>query len=251
MNSEDVIPEEEKTDGATPAANDLTVSLRNQYSMIEKGNTPLIRPSPQPSKRNNFRKATSLYVDTPSKFIGGANTTIGAGSGISRQSKVSQPQIEDFINHTQSVSQVLQSKNIRELMSNIVISMKRIFKVQKVNFLLQCKETIDLLRKEGAQVVQMQHAHQTFWVLIPDTVKREKDFEMNFCFKNIADVMKGKAFSGRSCVAPVFKLQKPDQSIMLIQLEMKAGSPFTFDVNRDKRAFDIISKIVSSIFERI
>ena len=71
-------------------------------------------------------------------------------SGLSRASKPSVLAIEDFISHTQSVSQVLQSKNIRELMANIVIAMKRVFKVNKVNFLLQCKETIDLLRKEGA-----------------------------------------------------------------------------------------------------
>ena len=47
---------------------------------------------------------------------------------------------------------MLQSKDLRELMANIVIAMKRVFKVQKVNFLLQCKETIDIFRKEGGTV---------------------------------------------------------------------------------------------------
>ena len=96
----------------------------------------------------------------------------------------------------------------------------------------------------------MQHAHQTFWIYLPDNVRKD-EFEMNFCFKNMADVMKGKMFQGRFCVAPVFKLQKPDQSIMLIQMELRAGSQLSFDVTRDKRAFDIISRIISSIFERI
>ena len=105
----------------------------------------------------------------------------------------------------QSVSQVLQSKDVRELMANITIAMRRVFKAQKVNFLLQCKETIDLLRREGGLVKQMQHCHQNFWVLMPDNVKRD-EFEINFCFKNIADVIKGNVFNGKSCVAPVFKL---------------------------------------------
>lgn len=90
-------------------------------------------------------------------------------------------------------------------MTNIVISMKRVFKVNKVSFLLQDKETIDLLRHEGAQVKQMTHCHQTFWVLVPDNMKKEQ-FNFNFGFKNIADVMKGKVCSGKMCVAPVWKL---------------------------------------------
>ena len=80
---------------------------------------------------------------------------------------------------------------------------------------------------------------------------KKQDFEMNFCFKNMPDVMKGKCFNGRWCCAPVFKLQKPDQPIMLIQMEMRAQTGMSFDEMRDKKAFDIISKIISSIFERI
>ena len=38
---------------------------------------------------------------------------------------------------------------------------------------------------------------------------------------------------------------------MLIQMEIRAGSQCSFDENRDKKAFDIISRIISSIFERI
>ena len=172
--------------------------------VVETHATPMMRPTP--NKRGHMKKATSLFDDTPNKFgFGHANTTIGGMSNMSRTNKLSVNQIEDFVSHTQSVSQVLQSKNIRELMTNIVIAMKRVFKVSKVNFMLQCKETIDLLHTEGAQVKQMSHCHQTFYVLMPDNVKKE-DFDFNFCFKNMADVMKGKVFSGRFCAAPVFKL---------------------------------------------
>ena len=38
---------------------------------------------------------------------------------------------------------------------------------------------------------------------------------------------------------------------MLIQMELRPSSQLSFDEIRDKRAFDIISKIISSIFERI
>ena len=88
MVSDQVIPEEDRTENNQ---NVLPVSLRNQFSMVEKGITPLMRPSPSPNRRNQFRKATSLYVDTPNKFgTGGANTTLGGMSGMSRQSRVSQ-----------------------------------------------------------------------------------------------------------------------------------------------------------------
>ena len=175
-------PHEAPPDATTESAgNDLTVTLRNQFSLIEKGNTPLMRPSPTPNKRNTFRKATSLFVDTPNKFGGtGERTTIGGLSGYSRQSRTGQSfQIDDFIQHTQPVGQVLQSKDLRELMANITIAMKRVFKATRVNFLLQCKETIDIFRKEGGTVKQMTHAHHTFWAVVPENV-RARDFEMNF-----------------------------------------------------------------------
>ena len=75
---------------------------------------------------------------------------MGGGASAISKSRLSTPWIEDFISHTQGISQVLQSKNIRELMNNVILAMKRVFKVQKVNFLLQCKETVDLVIKEGA-----------------------------------------------------------------------------------------------------
>ena len=41
---------------------------------------------------------------------------------------------------------ILQSKNVRELLANLTVALKRIFRVAKVNYLMQCKDTIDLLR---------------------------------------------------------------------------------------------------------
>ena len=75
-------------------------------------------------------------MDTPNKFGTGDRTTLGGMSGMSRQSKVSTLQIEDFCTHMQSVSQVPQSKDVRELMANITIAMRRVFRAQKVHFLL-------------------------------------------------------------------------------------------------------------------
>lgn len=82
---------------------------------------------------------------------------------------------------------------MKELLANIVIAMRKVFKVIKVNFLFQCKETIDLVRKEGCVVKYMQHAHQSFYALMPENTRKE-DFKIDFCFKNMTDVMKGKVF---------------------------------------------------------
>ena len=62
---------------------------------------------------------------------------------------------------------------------------------------------------------------------------------------------KGKTIQGRSCVAPIYKLNRPDLSIMLIQLEHRRGSPYGFEEVRDRKAFDIVSRIIASILERI
>ena len=99
MISDQVIPEEERTQSSA-APNDLTTSLIKQFSLIEKGSTPLMRPSFK--SKNHIRKATSLYVDTPNKFGTGNKTTLGDMSGMSRmsrQSQVSTLQIESFCTH--------------------------------------------------------------------------------------------------------------------------------------------------------
>lgn len=38
---------------------------------------------------------------------------------------------------------------------------------------------------------------------------------------------------------------------MFVQMEIKAGAQHSFDETRDKRAFEIISKITTAILERI
>lgn len=110
-------------------------------------------------------------------------------------------------------------------MPNLSASLKKVFGATKVNYLFLDKESVDLLRKEGLKTKPMTHAHTLFHVLVPEGT-RPQDFEISFHFKNIADVNRGGLFAGRYCVAPVGKLLKPDQPIMLIQMEARgAGAP--------------------------
>ena len=150
-----------------------------------------------------------------------------------------------------TIANVLQSKSVKELLPNLSASLKKVFSATKVNYLFLDKESIDLVRKEGLKVKAMTHAHTMFHVLVPEGT-RPQDFEMSFHFKNIADVNRGGLFAARHCVAPVCKLQKADQPIMLIQMESRgaAGAP-GFDQLGGKKAFEIFSKILQSIFERI
>ena len=38
---------------------------------------------------------------------------------------------------------------------------------------------------------------------------------------------------------------------MLVQIEQPARSPYSFDEARDKKAFDIVSKVSAAVLERI
>lgn len=86
------------------------------------------------------------------------------------------------------------------------------------------------------QVKHMTNAHQTFYVLVPENVKKE-DFKINFCFTNMSDVMKGKVFTGRSCVAATNRLGHKDLPLCLIQMERPHGSEHPFEEQRDRSAF--------------
>lgn len=77
--------------------------------------------------------------------------------------------IEDFSSHLGLVSQVFQSKTSRELLSNLASALKRLFKVKSVNFILQCTEAIDTLRKEGACMKLQTHCHNNYYVIVPET----------------------------------------------------------------------------------
>ena len=62
---------------------------------------------------------------------------------------------------------------MRELLGNVALAMKRIFKCAKANFLFTDKDTIELLTIEGAQFRQMSHCHETFQVYIPDGTRAD------------------------------------------------------------------------------
>ena len=60
------------------------------------------------------------------------------------------PVVDDFVHHMTSVSGIMQAESMRELLSAMQTSMKKIFKAVRVNFLLQCKDTIETLKNEGS-----------------------------------------------------------------------------------------------------
>ena len=67
----------------------------------------------------------------------------------------------------------------------------------------------------------------------------------------MADIVKGLMYSGSVCVAPVRKVQFPDQIIMFVQMEHRKGSKITFNAMRDRRAFEIVGRMISAILEKI
>ena len=102
MVSEQVIPEE-GVNGEEPP---IQLKMRKENSVLEKDHHPLTKGSPN-KRFSQFKKAGSMVTDmSPSKF-GFGNTGTAAQSVMSRTSKMSTLMIDDFVQHTQSVSQVM------------------------------------------------------------------------------------------------------------------------------------------------
>ena len=145
----------------------------------------------------------------------------------------------------------MQSLTVRELLSNLTLSLKKVFRVHKVQYFLIDKDTIDQIRKDGAELKQVNHAHQSLYALVPDGVSK-RDYRPSFCFSNMTDVTKMQAITGKSFAGPILNVQHPDKVILICQMEIRPGpGTNSFDESRDRRAFEIIGKVVSGILERI
>ena len=59
------------------------------------------------------------------------------------------PLVEDFVKHMISMSGILLADSVSGLLQALQISLKKIFKAIRINFFLQCEETIKTLKKEG------------------------------------------------------------------------------------------------------
>ena len=94
------------------------------------------------------------------------------------------------------------------------------------------------------------HAHQSMWALIPDG-ENKRDFTPNYCFSNMTDVKKMRAITAKTFAGPVLNVNQPDKLILICQMEVKSSTSHTFEEIRDRKAFEIIGKVVSGIFERI
>ena len=65
------------------------------------------------------------------------------------------------------------------------------------------------------------------------------------------DVQKGNVCQGEVFVGSMKKVDDTERVIMYVQMEHQKKSKLQFDGVRDKKAFEVISRIVSSILERL
>ena len=117
---------------------------------------------------------------------------------------------EAFIANSAVLKEVFSATNLRELFPAVASTLKKVFKVPKVNFLLVCKETQAIYKKEDGQTQHLHHAHSNFSLVVPDghnLARKKYDFTPGF--NNMNDVNKGKAVTGRYCVWPVHNLRRP------------------------------------------
>lgn len=119
-----------------------------------------------------------------------------------------------------------------------------------MNYLLQDKQLLEILTLEEAQFKRISHLREIYHVYMPDNVKAS-EFSFMPKFVNIPDVVQGKLFKGPLAVAPVFKQGSTDQVLMFVQLEHAKGASKGFDRVKDKRAFEILGKIIGAIFSKI
>ena len=158
---------------------------------------------------------------------------------------------EAFVANSNVLKDMFNATTLTQLFSGSASSLKKIFKVSKVNFLLVCKEAMKVFKQEDGQIKQISHAHTIFNLVVPAGHNPNKEYEFKPGFSNMTDVNKGKVVQGRYCVWPVHNLRKPEQIVLYIQLEYKAGSKLQFERIRDKKAMEIIETIMANINERV
>ena len=76
---------------------------------------------------------------------------------------------ESFVANSSVLKDIFSATTLRELFAGASTSLKKIFKVHKVNFLLVCKETMAIFKKEEGQLVDIHHAHSIFNLVVPDS----------------------------------------------------------------------------------
>ena len=159
---------------------------------------------------------------------------------------------EAFVANSMVLKDIFSATTLRELFAGASSSLKKVFKVHKVNFLLVCKETQAIYKKEEGQSMEIHHAHTLFNLVVPDghNLARKK-YDFNPGFNNMNDVNKGKICTGRYCVWPVHNLRRTSQITLYVQLEYKANSPLSFERNRDRKAMEIVATIIANIIERV
>ena len=117
---------------------------------------------------------------------------------------------EAFVANSNVLKDIFSATNLRELFPAAVTTLKKVFKVTKVNFLIVCKETLAIYKKEEGQTTNIHHAHSNFTLVVPDGFNlARKKYEFTPGFNNMNDVNKGKAVNGRYCVWPVHNLRRP------------------------------------------
>ena len=131
---------------------------------------------------------------------------------------------EAFIANSNVLKDIFSATGLRELFAGAVTTLKKVFKVNKVNFLLVCKETQAIFKAEEGQVTNIHHAHTIFTLVVPDGHNPRKKYEFTPGFNNMNDVNKGKVCQGRYCVWPVHNLRRPNQITLYVQLDYKANS---------------------------
>ena len=70
--------------------------------------------------------------------------------------------IDNFVKYSQTLAIVMKSKSLNEVLDSIEHVVKQVFKVNKVSYLFQDKESLSMLEKEDAQVKVYKHPHGTF-----------------------------------------------------------------------------------------
>ena len=79
--------------------------------------------------------------------------------------------IDNFVKYSQSLAVVMKSTSMHEVLDSIEHVVKQIFKVNKVSFLFQDKESLSMLEKEYVQLKVFKHPHGNFQVFVPNEIK--------------------------------------------------------------------------------
>jgi hypothetical protein len=116
---------------------------------------------------------------------------------------------------------MLSASNVSELLEATRVAIMKVFRAEKVDFLMIDKELAIQFKSDGGRTSKMYHAYSPFEVAIPKSFDLKKGtFSIKPAFKSLLDLKNRLDLhnNGKTCVWAVMNQEASNKYFLLIQI---------------------------------